>query len=362
MSVRRVAVLGAGNGGRTVAADLALAGLEVHLYELPEFAAGFRGILDRQGITIVREGTKKSAKLRLATTEIRQAMEGVDTVLVVVPAFGHERLARVCAPYLETCSLVCLTPGGFGSYVFYHTLKELGVWRRDLLLAEMATLPYGTRISGDTEVTVYIDAICIPTGVFPARRTAEAISAIRQLYPVAVRAEDVLDAALNNLNPTVHTAPSILNSGRIEYASDFYLYREGMGPSVRRAMAAVDRERIAVREAAGFGEPHYALDPDNNEVFEHYFGRGGIEKAGMKMRGPLSLDHRFLTEDIPYGLVFFASLGRKLSVPTPVTDALINLACAIHGTDHWQEGRSLVKLSLDDVPIDELRRLLAQGE
>ena len=42
--------------------------------------------------------------------------------------------------------------------------------------------------------------------------------------------------------------------------------------------------------------------------------------------GPYTLDTRHLTEDIPYGLVTYSSLGKMLGVPTPVTDAIISLS------------------------------------
>jgi 2-polyprenyl-6-methoxyphenol hydroxylase-like FAD-dependent oxidoreductase len=45
--IERVCIIGAGNGGKTSAADLALQGCTISLYELPEYAqAAFAGIAD----------------------------------------------------------------------------------------------------------------------------------------------------------------------------------------------------------------------------------------------------------------------------------------------------------------------------
>ena len=41
-----IAVIGAGNGGKTTAADLALQGKRVRLFEFPEFAAALEGLGD----------------------------------------------------------------------------------------------------------------------------------------------------------------------------------------------------------------------------------------------------------------------------------------------------------------------------
>src|SRR5665811_1351525 len=78
---------------------------------------------------------------------------------------------------------------------------------------------------------------------------------------------------------------------------DSYLYREGMTPCTRRVMLAIDDERTAVREALGYGPPHYGLDPTPGvyEVFVDYFGEGSIKAAGYNMQGPLEVSDRYIT-------------------------------------------------------------------
>ena len=44
MKVTKVAILGAGNGGLTAAADLSQRGFDVTLYELPQFASNLEGV------------------------------------------------------------------------------------------------------------------------------------------------------------------------------------------------------------------------------------------------------------------------------------------------------------------------------
>lgn len=360
MTLKRLAVLGAGNGGRAIAADMTLAGFEVNLFELPEFAEGFKTIHETKEIKITGVSRQGTAKLRCATHDIEEAIEGADMILVVTPAFGHERMAEVAGPYLKEGQTVALVPGGFGSWVFYKTLKEKGLWK-DMRIADAATLPYGARNQGPNEVAVHINAILIPVGVFPAKHTEEVVEMLNQLYPVFKPVEDILDAGLLNVNPSTHPAPSILSTSKIE-SGDFYLYRDGMTPSTRKVMVAVDRERIAVREALGYKPPHYALDPDTYEVFEDYFGTGGIKSGGYKMRGPLSVKDRYITEDTPYGLVLWSSLGKRLGVPTPACDAIITLASIVNDSDYFKEGATLDNLGLKDVDMDSLKRFLKEGE
>ncbi|MEW5921361.1 MAG: NAD/NADP octopine/nopaline dehydrogenase family protein [Bacillota bacterium] len=360
MQIDTIAILGAGNGGRAMAADLTLAGFKVNLYELPQFAGSIEHILKSGEIVISGVAREGKAKINLVTTDIAEALYGVELVLLCVPSFGQKMMAEICAPVLRDGMTVVLIPGGFGSFVFYRVLQDLGI-NKNITLAEVATLPYGARIISPEEVIVHINAINLPTGVFPSTRTAEVIKTLQNLYPAITAAEDILDVALNNVNPCVHPAPSILNTGRIEYADDFYLYREAMTPSVRRVMVAVDRERQAVREAWGYKPPHFGLDPDTYEVFEDYFGRGGVDQAGKKMRGPLSMKDRYITEDIPYGLVLYASAGDVVGVDTPACDALINLASIINKEDYWQTGRTFASLGLENIVPAKLKELLHNG-
>jgi len=356
-----IAILGAGNGGRAMAAGLTLDGFRVNLFELPEFANEFKVIMESGKIKLSSARRSGWARLNMATTNIKDALHDVGLVLICVPAFGQKRMAEVCIPQLRKDMIVVFVPGGFGSFLFYRTMQELGA-DQDITLAEVATLPYGARIQSADEVLIHIDAIKLPTGVFPANRTNQIIKVLQKLYSAINPAEDILDVALKNLNPCVHSAPSILNTGRIEFAEDFFIYREGITPSVRRVMVAVDRERQKIREAWGYGPPHYGLDPTSYENYEDYFGRGVADIVGKKMRGPLSMMHRYITEDIPYGLVFYASVGDVVGIDTPACDALISLASIINDENYWLTGRTLASLGLDDKSFTQIKMLLKDSD
>ena len=85
------------------------------------------------------------------------------------------------------------------------------------------------------------------------------------------------------------------------------------------------------------------------------------EQAKQSSKGPSSADSRYLTEDVPMGLVFFASLGKALGVPTPIAEALINIASAVGQTDYWKTGRTLERLGLGGLSAAELRAYVEHG-
>ena len=51
--MKKVAILGGGNGAHAMAADLTLKGLEVTICEAPDFEEAFRATLERQSIQMV---------------------------------------------------------------------------------------------------------------------------------------------------------------------------------------------------------------------------------------------------------------------------------------------------------------------
>jgi len=355
----KLAILGAGHGGVAMSADLTLAGHEVNLFQVPEFAESFQKIKETHEIEIVGAAREGKAKLRKATTDIAEAMDDVKYVIIVVPAFAQERMVELCLPHLRPGQIIFLVPGGFGSFILYKKLLERGY--KDIVVAETSTLPYGTRLASENKVIVHIKTINLPMGVLPSIKTAEVVRVFRELYPETTPCRNILDAALNNTNPIIHVAPTILNTGRIEYADDFYLYQEGMTRSVRKVMVAADRERVAVRRAFGLSEPHYELDPDTTDVFLGQFGPHALE-AGQKMRGPLAMNERFITEDVPYGMVFYASMGKLVGVDTPVCDSLICLSSIINSTDYAKEGRTAENLGIKDWGPERLLNFLQNGE
>ncbi len=362
-SSQRIAVLGGGNGGLTLAGDLTLAGHKVNLFELPEFWEALAPVRETGEIQLEGLARRGTARLENITCFIEEALAEARLVLVSVPAFGAHRMAEACASAVRDDHIVVCLPGTFGSLAFAHVFRDQGVTAKPIL-GDVATLPYGCRKTAPGEVSIFVEAIKLPAAALPAGRTGELLEALAPLFPAVEAGQDVVDIALKNINPCIHPGPCILNAGRIEYADDFYLYREGMTPCTRRVMVAIDEERKAVREALGYGPPHYGLDPTPGvyEVFVDYFGEGSIQTAGFNMRGPLDTSDRYITEDIPYGLVVYASLGDLAGVPTPACDAVITLGSVINQTDHRAPGSTLASLGLGDLSAQGLRSFAATGQ
>src|SRR5699024_10187567 len=89
-----VAILGAGNGGFAFAGYLGLKGHKVRLFEVPQFGENLKEVKRAGGIEVTRTtegfgGVEGFGKVDKATTDIEEAIDGVELILVVVPAYAH---------------------------------------------------------------------------------------------------------------------------------------------------------------------------------------------------------------------------------------------------------------------------------
>jgi len=285
-------------------------------------------------------------------------------------------MAEFCAPYVQDGQLIILMPGSGGSLEFVKIFKEKKV-KKEVTFAESCTLPYGTRLKSSGHISVFIHAVVLPTGVFPAKRTDEVISRLKQFYPTIIPTKDVLEAAINNPNPIVHPVATLLSATRIEHSKgEFYLYAEGMTPSVARAYESLNEERLSICKAMGYKLYHWDnLDFKNynlgeteeecryrilNTSMDAAFGKDGIY-AGIKMKGPEHLKDRYITEDVPYGMVLISTLGNLLGIPTPTHDAVIQLCSIINRTNYWKTGRGVKELSISKMDKKSLKTFLIHG-
>ena len=76
---------------------------------------------------------------------------------------------------------------------------------------------------------------------------------------------------------------------------------------------------------------------------------------------PPNFKHRFLTEDIPFGMVPMERMGKYVNVPTPTITAIIELANILAEQDMRKNARDLDALGLNDLSIDQMKRFFIEG-
>lgn len=360
---KKIAILGAGNGGQTAAADLSLAGFEVNLYESPKFENNIKAIIEREGIKITGVARKGFAKLNKVTTNIEEAMEGVDVVMIIVPAFAHEIIFKECAPHLEDGQIVTINAGNHGALQLSSILKNMRI-NKDVIISETSTLIYVCRVIAPAEVRASGLKRVVPLAAIPAKDTKKCIKVLNEIYPQFVPATNVLETSLSSANMVLHPPIMLMNAGYIERSKgDFLFYIHGASPSVARICETIDVERIAVGKALGIN-----LISVKDAMYKKYDAHGDSLYERIRdckpywdhssASSPSSLEYRYLTEDVPYGLVPLASLGDLLGVPTPSVKTIIDFASLVNQTDYWGDGLTAEKLGLNGLTAKQINNLV----
>jgi opine dehydrogenase len=356
----RIAVLGGGNGSYAAAADLSEQGHEVRLWRRD--AAAFAPILDRGVLRLTDHRGSREVRLALATSSLAEAVAGAELIVAPIPAFGQVALAHAMAEHLGDGQVVFLPPGSFGSYVMARAIREAGS-TAEASFAETGTLPYLTRKQGPAEIAITTRATRLPTGVFPGRLFAHAFSVIEKAYPAILPVEDALSAALMNAGPVIHPPLIVMNAGPIEHFEHWDIHNEGTTPIIRRVTTALDEERMRLREALGYAPPHFPL-ADHYESDRWMYGNLAHDKlvGSGHWRERLDLSrHRYMREDVAYGLAFLDSVAEWAGLRCPVARGLLLVASAMCGEDFTRSPRRLEALGLDRLGRDAMARLLREG-
>ncbi|MBN2209898.1 MAG: NAD/NADP octopine/nopaline dehydrogenase family protein [Sedimentisphaerales bacterium] len=358
MKAKEICIIGAGNGGSAIAGDMSLAGHHCRLFEFPEYRQNIDPVIKSGCIKVTGIARTGTANVKLATVNLAEAVKGAEVIMVTTQALAHERTARELAPILEDGQVVILWPGSGGTLVLRKIWDEMGMSKR-VLLGEGVTFPYCCRrLEGPGTVNIHrVDGPNMLIAALPATHTSALIKALQGTYTDKVKpARSILEPALYNVNIIVHPVGALLNMGRIEYSKgEFYMYKEGITPSVKKVIYAMDRERSNLFTRLGYKPYTY------DEVFFDCFNMTVQEFAATSSKGPFSMQDRYVTEDIPMGASLTVSLARKAGIPTPTYDTLIHLASVVNDTDFYAGGRTLQNLGMDKWFLEDFEAYLQTG-
>ena len=359
------AVVGAGHGGKAMAAHLALMGFSVNLYNrTPEH---IEVIKKRGGIELesTEGGPHGFGELALVTSNIGEAIKKVEVIMVVVPSSAHADIAKAIVTHLKSGQIVVLHPGRTcGALEFVKIIRENGC-KADVTVAEAETFIYASRSDGPAQARIFRIKEAVPLAALPATRTQQVLDAICEAYPQFIDGVNVLHTGMNNMGAIFHPALTLLNMGWIEAThGDYQFYIDGVTPSVARMLEVLDRERVTVASALGL-RARTAL-----EWLKLAYNTGGEnlhdaihnQPGYYGIKAPSTLYHRYLFEDVPMSLVPIASLGMRYGVSVRGMESMIRIASIIHQTDYWRRGRTVEKLGLAEWSVSELTRFVQEGK
>ena len=204
--VQRYTVIGAGHGGRAMAAHLALMGFDVALYNrTPEHIEGIKA---RKGIDLESSegGPHGFSRLALVTSEMKAAVRHADVLMVVVPSSAHVDVAKSMAPNLKDGQIIILHPGRTcGAIEFDKTLRDAGC-KAKVIVAEAETFIYASRADGPAQSRIFRIKEAVPLAALPASKTLQVLEAIQPAYPQFIDGVDILHTGLNNMGAIFQTS------------------------------------------------------------------------------------------------------------------------------------------------------------
>ena len=357
----KIAVLGAGAGGTAVAFDCAAHNHDVRIFDFPSFPDNIATIAEQKGIHASGDLTGFAAIVS-AGHDIDEALQDAELIYVVGPAYSTAPFGQAVAGKLRAGQTVIVTPGSCGGALAFKQAAGLDLDDDAIRVAETSTLHYAVRLTEPGSIRVFLK---LKAGnllaALPSKHTDSILQLINDVYPSMESAKSVMQTSLQNANPIIHPAVTLANAARIEgTGGDFLFYEEGVSDATGRLIEALDNERIAIGAKMGItvvSDPElgmrqgYMLANDYGEAYRTAPGFLGIGAQPQ-------LDHRYLNEDVGYGLVFMSRLADQLGVETPTMDAMIHLTSVLMARAYATEAiRTPTSLGIGDLSAEALGRL-----
>ena len=341
----KILIMGAGHQGLAMAAHLALNGEKVNIWNRSKKTIEDIALSKR----IKCEGcVQGEAKIEEISTNIEDVIEKV--ILVTTPSTAHKDIARVLAPIIYPDSIVVLNPGRtFGAFEFVEELKRCGC-KNIPYVAETQSIIYTCRKAEKDMACIF----ALKDGIKIACVNGN-IEKIRARIPKCIRnnfsyIDNCLETSLGNIGMILHCAPVLLNVGWIESPKhEFKYYYDGITPSIASVLEKMDRERMSVAEKLGIHVETLV------EWFQSAYGVTGesifecIQKndSYRSIDAPATIEHRYLDEDIPNGLVPIEYMGKLLGVDVSTITQIIDLAILLRGIDYRNIGRRVDVSTMD---------------
>lgn len=346
----KVAVLGAGNVGVAISADLSLHGHEVYLIKTSSTPSPvYDKIRSNENRVAIKENGKYAPAVIENVSNDLSKIKNCDVVFVTIQSTFHESLIKRIAKYLHRKQIViCIC-----SYLSSQYFKK---YCQSMPAIVETTGPYleGRIDLNDIPGEVIFRVGCrlsrSPMSVFEPEDRDYCMSILDKLYPGFIPDYSPLESALLNPNMVLHTVGAVMSIPRIEYSrGNFCMYREAYArdnQSTLKIMLGVDDEKKNVLRKMGcnpvdiFKAGGFSGDP--MESFFRY------SESSDRAISPTSVHSRYITEDVSQGLVLLESIANHIDVSVPLTSSLITIASQALGIDFRSIGRTIEKLGAEE--------------
>lgn len=354
----RVGILGAGAVAYGTAAFLEAAGHQAVLWS----PSGERTKALAAGEPLVAGGAVEGQFRPVVAASVAAAVEAAEIVLVALPANGHKSVIEALAPTLGAGQVVAISShASFGALYLSRLLADRGI---AVPIVAWSTTAVTGRQRSLSEVQVSTVRSRIDAAVLPVQQASLAMARCATAFGERfLLRPSLLGIALSNLNPQNHMGIALCNLTRME-KGESWNQGANVTPLVGNLLEALDAERLAIATAFGLETRtirehfHLSFHVPEGPVAEM---NAAMAVAGRGGEGPSTADSRYVLEDVPYGLVPTARLGRLVGRPATLHEAGIRIFSALYGRDFEAENDLLSAAGVLDADAAELARLCERG-
>ncbi|WP_085677844.1 MULTISPECIES: NAD/NADP-dependent octopine/nopaline dehydrogenase family protein [unclassified Pseudomonas] len=358
-----ISIIGCGHGGQALAAHLTLLGHSITLYADEQHPGDLHGI---HANTITLTGkVKATTTLTALTTDIELAVRSADIIYLSLPTHAHLPQFRKMLPFLVDNQIVVSLAGNFSALYLYRELRQ-HPHPPSIHIADTASLPYACRAHRPGHVEIIEIKQSMQLAAMPGHSTPFIMARLAASFPCKLSAStSVLELGLNITSAISHPAIMITNAGRIgEGQASFYFYKEGISTSTANLIQALDNDRISIGQRFGLQLPTYLENMNSFYGYDFtsihdFFTQSTVHNA-LKLCPP-SINTRYLTQDIPYVMLPWYSLGQHARYQSDVMKAFIDLASMLTGSRFFSNGRNLAEDFLEGMSVSEIHHMLMHG-
>lgn len=354
----RVGIVGAGSIAFGMAAFLEQRGHRATLWS----PSGERTRALAAGEALVAQGAVEGTFHPLAAASAEALVTDAEAIVIALPAYGHKDVLDAIAPHVTSAQTVIFSShASFGALYLSRLLAA-----RDVIAPIVAwgTTVVTGRQTSPTSVNVNTVRKKVDLATVPASRSADGLAVCQTLFGDRfVDRQSLMAIALSNLNPQNHMGIALGNMTRME-RGEAWSQGQNVTPNVGRLLEALDEERIAIATALGlevrtifqhfhlsFHVPVSSISQMNQEM--HDAGNGGT--------GPATAESRYVTEDVPFGLLMTAKIGRLVDRPAQLHESGVQIFSAMYGRDFTAENNLLAALDVDAMSLEQLNGLCRDG-
>eukprot|EP00008_Paramoeba_atlantica_P005493 CAMPEP_0201490936 /NCGR_PEP_ID=MMETSP0151_2-20130828/27999_1 /ASSEMBLY_ACC=CAM_ASM_000257 /TAXON_ID=200890 /ORGANISM="Paramoeba atlantica, Strain 621/1 / CCAP 1560/9" /LENGTH=796 /DNA_ID=CAMNT_0047877083 /DNA_START=53 /DNA_END=2443 /DNA_ORIENTATION=- len=365
------AILGAGNLGPAMAAHLAMNGYDV---SLTNRTLSKLEPLQKNNNTIEVSGFVKGEGRLSFVGEFEDAVKGRDVIIICVPANGQYFYAEKLALMITRKTHIILHPGEmFGALEVRKVIEERNpdLFPRNgngVTISEFESSLLTARAMSITNVEIFAIKQHLGLATLPATRNKEVISLLApEVYgKVITPRANVLSTGLQDLNAVIHPIVTLLNASAIDRGSPFLYYKEGVTPMVGDFLERCDKERCNLAAALGLEvidvcswvrAEYTAMGAHGSSLYELLSSNHAFDTISA----PKRLYTRYIWEDLPTGVIPMVMLGKRFGVDMPLMSLVWSLSKAMFKRDWIDEARTLEKLGLGYLSLDQLKEYVMSG-